>query len=70
MRALAISAASESALATPRYGYELSAGCVFTPIDDTGLYFDPENRQRLCAVPPEFEVEAATAERCSDQSRL
>lgn len=53
-------AASESALATPRYGFKLSSGCLFTPIDDTGLYFDPENRQRLCVLPPESEIEPGT----------
>ncbi len=50
-------AASESALATPRYGYKLSAGCVFTPIGDTGVYFDPENRRRICVLPPEATIE-------------
>ncbi len=53
-------ASSESVLATPRYGYKLSAGCLFTPVDDTGLYFDPENRQRICAVPPEATIEPGT----------
>lgn len=53
-------ASSESALATPRYGYKLSAGCLFTPIDDTGVYFDPENRQRLCVLPPEATIEPGT----------
>ncbi len=50
-------AGNEAVLATPRYGYRLSAGCLFTPVDDTGLYFDPENRQRICAVPPESTIE-------------
>lgn len=53
-------AGSEAVLATPRYGYRLSAGCLFTPVDDTGLYFDPENRQRICVVPPEATIEPGT----------
>jgi hypothetical protein len=53
-------ASREAVLATPHFGDRLSAGCLFTPIDDTGLYFDPENRQRICAVPPDVTIEPGT----------
>ena len=47
-------------LATPGYGFLLSEGCLFVPVEDTGVYFDPDNRQRLCAVPPGFPIEPGT----------
>lgn len=50
-------AASGAVLSTPRYGYGLSAGCLMVPVGDTGVYFDPENRSRLCSVPPGFPIE-------------
>lgn len=53
-------AGSDAGLTTPRYGYRLSEGCLFTSVDDTGLYFDPQNRQRVCVVPPEATIEPGT----------
>jgi hypothetical protein len=50
-------ASSGAVLATPRYSYGLSASCRMVPVGDTGFYFDPENRSRLCSVPPRFPIE-------------
>ncbi len=53
-------ASSDAVLATPQYGYLVSERCLVVPVGDTGIYFDPENRARLCVVPPDFPVEPGT----------
>ena len=53
-------AASGAVLATPEYGLLLSENCLFVPVDDTGVYFDPKNRQRLCAVLPDSPMDPGT----------